>query len=265
MEMIEIVGYGGAVIAGVLMGIFGGGGSILTLPIVVYIFKTDSVLGTAYSLFIVGISAMVGTIRNIRTGTIAYKKGFFFALPSLVTVFLVRKFGIPAIPDPLNLGILNLSKDSFIMVLFALVMFFTAYRMITSKKTGNETTTMAKGEQSYGQMFGLGIVVGIVTALVGAGGGFLIVPALVLFGGVSMHFAVGTSLMIIMINSLVGFLGDMGTQSIDWGFLGTFSLLCIGGITLGGAISSKLSGEILKRGFGYFVLTMAVIILIIEF
>ncbi len=263
MEM--ILGYIGAVIIGITLGLIGGGGSILTVPVLVYLMGFTPVLGTAYSLFIVGVTAIVGAYRMYGQGFLDIKMGIIFGIPAFIAVFLTRKFLVPNIPEHvLTLGTFELTRAAAIMGFFALVMLICALSMIRGnrRQAGHEETDPPEGSQINVPLVALeGVVVGSVTGIVGAGGGFLIVPALVIMGKLPMKTAVGTSLMIISAKSLIGFVGDVMEQSIDWAFLGSFSLLAIGGILLGSWLNQYIEGEKLRKGFGWFVMVMAVVII----
>ena len=261
--MYELLGYFSAILIGVTLGLIGGGGSILTVPVLVYVMGLNPVLATAYSLFIVGIAALVGAFKNSKLGNIDYKTGFVFALPSFIAVYYTRRILVPAIPQEIfSLNGFVLTKDMGVMLFFAFVMLLAAISMIK----GRATSTGVKNKQfNYPIIIIEGLFVGVVTGLVGAGGGFLIIPALVLLAGLPMKKAVGTSLMIIAIKSLIGFTGDLSTSIIiDWGFLASFSVLAVIGIVLGTYLSKSIQGDKLKRVFGYFVLMMAVIVIIKE-
>jgi len=258
----EILGYFSAIIIGLALGLIGGGGSILTVPVMVYLFGISPMLATAYSLFIVGVSSLFGVYKNIQLKLINYKVALVFALPSLITVFLTRRMLVPWIPDTIfSIGGLVVTKSLGIMIFFAIVMLLAAWSMIRS---GN--TDIDKKDQGISLnipvIIAEGIVVGVVTGLVGAGGGFLIIPVLVLMVGLSMKEAVGTSLLIIAVKSLIGFMGDLGaSQEIDWMFLGVFTSLAVIGIILGVYLTKYISGTKLKTSFGWFVLVMAIYIL----
>ncbi len=239
----------------------GGGGSILTVPVLVYLFGISPVLATAYSLFIVGFSAFIGAVNNMREGKLSYKIALIFGIPSTFAVYITRKWVVPAIPSEiLSLGNLMLSKDLFIMLLFAFIMILASISMIRSGGKKKPEHVEEKKKLNYLKISIEGLVVGFFTGLVGAGGGFLIVPALVLLAGLPMKLAVGTSLLIISVKSLFGFLGDLGNQPIDWFFLIVVSGLAITGIFVGTRLSKKISGAKLKVGFGYFVLIMALFV-----
>lgn len=257
----EILGYLLSVIIGVSLGLIGGGGSILTVPVLVYVMGVSPVLATAYSLFIVGLTALVGSFNYGKKGLLDYKTALIFGIPSILTVYATRKFIVPVIPDPVfHIGTAVVSKNLFIMLLFAVLMVAASISMIRDKRNGNGDVIKEK-HYNFPLIFVEGIVVGMLTGLVGAGGGFLIIPALVLLAGLPMKQAVGTSLLIIAAKSLLGFLGDIGNQVIDWKFLIIFSLFAVGGIFVGTALARRISGERLKPAFGWFVLVMGIYII----
>lgn len=263
--MIEILGWVSALFIGLILGLIGGGGSILTLPILVYLLHIDPVLATAYSLFVVGTSALVGSIQSYRRKTMSIKTAVVFAIPAFVAVYLTRLFLVPAIPAVLyQSDSFTLAKGNGIMLLFALIMLLAAISMIRSKKQTAEPVAEVPLTFNYPFILLEGLAVGVLTGIVGAGGGFLIIPALVLFAKLPMKMAVGTSLLIIAVKSLIGFIGDVQQYEIDWFFLLIFSSISIIGIFVGGKLSTFISGKKLKKGFAYFVLLMALFIIFKE-
>ena len=259
----EIVGYIFAVIIGLTLGLTGGGGSILTVPILVYLMGVSPVLATAYSLFIVGVVAFCGSISFMKQKLVHYKSALIFGGPALLAVYATRKFLMPIIPEQIfEMGSFTLSKDMLIMVSFALIMVVASVSMIRSKKKKEEVKTTIK--YNYPMILIEGLVVGVVTGFIGAGGGFLIIPALVIFAKMPMKLAIGTSLLVIAIKSLIGFLGDISEQNIDWTFLLIFTGIAVVGIYLGVLLNKKISSKNLKKGFGWFVLVMGVLIIIKE-
>ena len=263
MEITQILGYVGALLIGVVLGLIGGGGSILTVPIFVYLMYINPVTATAYSLFVVGVSALVGAIKNIQKGLVDFRTAIVFAIPALITVYSTRKFIVPAIPEKLfSLGSFTITKNIGIMLLFAVLMLLASVSMIrdTKKESINESTL----SYNYPLIVLEGIIVGILTGLVGAGGGFLIIPALVLLAKLPMKKAVATSLLIIAIKSLIGFIGDVENLEIDWPFLLIFTTLSVIGIFIGIYLSNFIEGKKLKKGFGWFVLFMGFYIIIKE-
>lgn len=260
MDVIVIIGFAAAILIGVSLGLIGGGGSILTVPVLVYILGIDPVLATAYSLFVVGSTSLVGAGTYMKKGLVNYKTALVFAIPSFIAVFLTRKFLVPALPDPLfSIGEAMITKNIGIMVFFALIMLAASYSMIRGKKGESKEEEEVKFNLP---MIALeGSVVGVITGIVGAGGGFLIIPALVLLAKLPMKMAVGTSLLIIAAKSLIGFLGDLSSQTIDWQLLLIFTGLSIVGIFIGSALSKKINEKVLKTGFGWFVLLMGIYII----
>lgn len=258
-KSLEVLGYFGALLIGIILGITGGGGSILTVPTLVYILNYNPIIATAYSLFIVGTTSGIGTIQNFKKGLVVPKKAFQFAVPSLIGVYLTRKFIVPNIPDVVfYFGSLKLSKDTFLMILFAVVMLFAAYSMLKNNKKNEliERTTTSITVVIIQLLF-----VGILIGLIGAGGGFLIIPALLNFAQLPMKKAIGTSLLIIAINSLIGFIGDVQNTIIDWTFLLIFTTISVAGIFIGLYIQQFINEKMLKKLFGVFVLIMAIFIL----
>lgn len=330
----ETLGFLIAILIGFTLGFIGGGGSILTVPVLVYIFQIEPVLATAYSLFVVGISASVGALNYMKKGLMSYKTAIVFAVPSLLAVFLTRRFLLPTIPEQLFtvgeldittdllfililivvmlgvsllslnitfrgskkhlkafllvtpaaimvfivrqfiipkipdhlvvIGDFTLTKNIAIMVFFAVVMFFSSFSMIRGRKESEEDVESNGLIHNYPIIILEGIGVGTITGLIGAGGGFLIIPALVLLAGLPMKTAIGTSLLIISVNSLLGFLGDIGNQDISWMFLLAFTGLSVIGIFAGTYTTKFIDGNKLKKGFGVFVLVMSVYIMVSE-
>jgi hypothetical protein len=273
----EILGYIGAILMGLSLGLIGGGGSILTVPILVYLFQVDAVLATAYSLFIVGLTSLVGSFSHIKLGNVHWRTAIVFGIPSIISVFLTRSYLVPRIPDtiltfgqdPSGGASMVITKSVGLLLLFAVIMVLAAYSMIKPTKKpaadGFQANENNEPQFNYPLILAEGAIVGVVTGLVGAGGGFLIIPALVLLAKLPMKKAVGTSLMIIAAKSLIGFVGDMrGDEVIDWSFLGVFSSIAVVGILLGSWLSKRIPGEKLKPAFGWFVLVMGTYIIIKE-
>lgn len=264
MEVLEVFGYLAALLIGVVLGLIGGGGSILTVPVFVYLFAVNPVTATAYSLFVVGLTALVGAFQNMRKGLVDFKTAVVFAIPAFLAVYLTRRFIIPAIPDNiLTFDGFMLTKNIAIMVFFAIIMLLASWSMI--RNTRPEPEAEAVIVYNYPLIIIEGFVIGILTGLVGAGGGFLIIPALVLLANLPMKMAVATSLFIIAVKSLIGFIGDIETMELDWNFLMLFSLLSIIGIFAGVKLNQLIDGKKLKKAFGWFVFIMAIYILLKEF
>jgi len=253
----EILGYILAVFIGISLGIIGGGGSILTVPVLVYLFHIEPALATSYSLFIVGMTSLSGAVYQYSKGYVDMKAALSFGLMSVVTVFAVRKYLLPAIPDVLwQVDAFTVTKSTAIMVLFAALMLAASVSMVLGHREESVDT-----RTSLPVLLAFGIGVGLVTGLLGAGGGFLIIPVLVLLAKTPMRIAIGTSLFIITINSLVGFVGDIGHARIDWSFLFTILAVTVCGVLIGSIIGRRIPGERLRSGFGWFVLTMGIYIL----
>lgn len=264
----EILGYLLAILIGVSLGLIGGGGSILTVPILVYVLGIDAELSTSYSLFVVGATSLVGAFTAYRQNLLELKTGIVFGIPSILAVYATRKWVMPIIPDVLySTEGFELTKRLFLLGLFAIIMLLAAISMLkkpaASKKVADAETKLAK-PMNYPMILLEGTLVGGITGLVGAGGGFLIIPALVLFTGLPMKKAVGTSLMIIAAKSLIGFTGDLGNLTIDWNMLLIFTAFSIAGIFIGQKLALKIPGEKLKPAFGWFVLVMGIYIILKE-
>lgn len=262
----EILGYLGALFTGLSLGLIGGGGSILIVPVLVYLFNINPSLATAYSLFVVGTASVVGSIEYARKGLIDYKTAVIFAFPSFLGVFAVRAWLVPQLPQTIAaFGTISLSKDVLIMLVFAVVMLLASISMIRKNTDAPSTSDEQQQNQisyNYPMIAIEGLGVGAITGFVGAGGGFLIIPALVILARLPMKLAVGTSLIIIASKSLLGFLGDLSvSQAIHWVFLLKITATAIGGIFIGSSLSSIIPGKKLKPAFGWFVLVMGIYII----
>lgn len=260
----EILGYIASIFIGIALGLIGGGGSILTVPVLVYLFAVDAVAATAYSLFIVGLTSAVGTASYFKNGLVNIKTAIIFGIPSIIAVFLTRAYLVPAIPkEVFSIGDFVVTKSILMMLLFAILMIAASYSMIKKDK---KKTIESKEEQKFNYPLILieGAVVGVLTGLVGAGGGFLIIPALVILSKLPMKEAVGTSLVIIAAKSLIGFFGEGGETLIDWALLTKVTAFAIVGIFIGTILSKKIDGAKLKPAFGWFVLVMGIYIIIKE-
>jgi uncharacterized membrane protein YfcA len=254
----EYLGYFSSIIIGISLGLIGSGGSILTIPILVYLFRINPNQATSYSLFIVGLTAMFGSYNHYKMGNLKLKSALYFAIPSVVSILIIREVIFPEIATTLfSVASYTVSKDFLIMIVFSVLMIAAALSMIRKSKTEIKST-----QTNYLQLSLIGFLVGIVTGFLGAGGGFLIIPALLFFANLPMKQAVGTSLLIITINSTIGFAGDLyiGTP-IDYSFLLGISAMALIGMLIGSQLSKKIDGTKLKPLFGWFVLVMGIYII----
>jgi uncharacterized membrane protein YfcA len=258
------IGLLASLLIGLSLGLIGGGGSILTVPVLVYLFGVEPVLATAYSLFIVGLTSAIGAYPKYKEGLVDTRTALIFGAPSIAAVYLIRKMIVPIIPaDILHIGNWVLTKSVFLMILFAVLMVAASVSMIRDNKN---KTISSEGSISYNYPLIVleGVIVGALTGLVGAGGGFLIIPALVMLTKLPMKKAVGTSLLIIAAKSLIGFTGDLSQQAMDWTLLLGVTAMAVVGIFIGNTLSKKIDGVQLKKGFGWFVLVMGICILLKE-
>ena len=279
-----------AVVVGTIMGLAGAGGSILTVPILVYVVGLDAVTATAYSLFVVGATSVVGAASYWRNDLVNVRAAVAFSIPSLLVVYCTRRWLVPAIPQQLGtVAGIEVSKEMFILVLFAVIMGLSALSMIVRPRyavavigaaaaiAGSDSATREASRPRTAPadsppvkvsipLIALeGAVIGVLTGVVGAGGGFAIVPALAVFARLPMRVAVGTSLTIIAAKSLFGFLGDLAVESnFDWGLLLAFTALAVVGILLGSRLGRLVPGTRLRPAFGWFVLLAAAGILLRE-
>ncbi|MFN8575713.1 MAG: sulfite exporter TauE/SafE family protein [Candidatus Sericytochromatia bacterium] len=263
--MLDILGYISGLFIGGTLGVFGGGGSILTVPVLVYLFKISPVVATAYSLFIVGITSLVGAISRIKQKEADIKVAISFAIPGLTGVFLTRKYIIPAIPEKIYLfNDLVLTKDTAILIFFSIIMLLASISMIKGRKENTNTKKLDEPWNTFLIIIG-SFTTGIITGIVGAGGGFLIIPALVFLAKLDIKQAVATSVLIIAINSLVGFTGNLNTGiEMNFKFLIGFSLITIFGILIGIKVSNKIPANKLKPAFGWFIMIMGIFIILKE-
>ena len=267
MVLTEEFGYFFAVLIGIILGLIGGGGSILAVPIFTYLFMIDEKLATGYSLFVVGCSALVGGFKQHQKGTVDFRIAFIFGLPAILSVTAVRLFLIPIIPEELfAIGDVVISRRMGILGGFAVVMIPAALSMLKRPKKNIEKGNLKIVVFNYPLILIVGILIGSITGLVGAGGGFLIIPALVLFANIDIKTAIGTSLTIVTLKSLIGFLlGDALVVNIDWGFLLPFTCLAISGVFIGNYLGSYFDNSKLRKIFGYFIFVMAGFIIYMEF
>lgn len=235
-----------AVVVGVTLGLFGGGGSILTVPLLVYVAGLDTKPAIATSLVVVGVTAVGALVAHARAGRVQWRTGLIFGSTAMVGAYVGGLLG-PKVPDTVLLGG------------FALMMLATSIAMIRGRKPrppGEEHT-----EAPVLLVLAEGVVVGLVTGIVGAGGGFLVGPALVLLGGLPMATAVGTSLLVIAMKSFAALAGYLTAVQIDWGLAASVTALALVGSVIGGRLAGRIDPDRLRKGFGVFVLAMAVFVL----
>jgi len=238
---------------GSILSLLGAGGSILTMPVLVYLFSIPAVEATSYSLLLVGLTALMGSVGYFRQGTIDIKTAIIFGIPSILGVLLARHYLLPSIPNKFELGIF-ITKDFLIMFVFSVLMILAALMMIKKNQKKNYQDVP---KNKFFLVVLEGLVVGGVTGFVGAGGGFLIIPALVLLAGLEMKIAVGTSLIIIALKSIIGFGGDLisGFQ-VNWLFVFYVMVATLVGVIVGNSLSKKFTGDQLKKYFGIMVLVI---------
>ena len=264
--MTEVYGYIAAILIGIAIGMVGSGGSILTVPVLVYLMHMDALQATTSSLFIVGITSFTGGIRAHARKLVDFKAVTEFGIPSIFSVFITRHYLLPALPPQLfSIGGFTVSKGMFLMVVFALLMLMASISLMRSRAeeaSGPDAETGRHNKTIWLILLGLGI--GVITGLLGAGGGFLIIPSLVLFLRLPMKTAVGTSLLLVAINSLFGFLFSLKLFEYNWTILLSFTVLAVAGLFIGSKLAERISATSLKKGFGWFILVMGVYILVKE-
>ncbi|KAB1231006.1 sulfite exporter TauE/SafE family protein [Chryseobacterium viscerum] len=257
----EIIGYTAAVLIGVSLGLIGGGGSILTVPVLVYLFGIDVFLATEYSLFVVGISSLVGSVSYFKKGLVDFKMALVFGIPSVISIFLTRIYLLPFIPEEvLRIENFTVTRNIFLLLVFAGLMVLASYKMIrnsTFEGPLESTTDKNNALRAAGQ----GSIVGVLTGLVGAGGGFMIIPVLVNLLKIPIKIAIGTSLVIISFNSLIGFVSSVNHVKIEWKLLISITAIAVAGIIIGSQLSKKIDGRKLRPAFGWFILIMGIYII----
>lgn len=261
----ETLGYIASFVMGIILGLMGGGGSILTVPIMVYLFGFSPTLATGNSLFVVGLTALIGSVMYIRKGDVDFKTGLSFAVPSVIGVNVSRGLLIPRIPEIIvTFDGFALTKEILVMATFAVLMIAASYAMI--KKKREQKPMEAHPLMRVALIAFEGLIVGLIAGFVGAGGGFLIIPALVILAGLSMRIAIGTSLMIIALQSLLGFAGDVSRGVVfDGPLLAKVATVAAIGIIVGSAVAHKVKEQQLRTAFGWFVLIMGFTILVEQF
>lgn len=259
----ELIGFSISVIIGILLGLLGSGGSVLALPMLVYTFGLNEKIATAYSLFVVGIGSLFGVVKHIKN--VHWNSVFIFGLPSILGVWSMRHYIVPRLSEVFfSLGSFDFTHRMSVFGLFSFLMLGVSYNMLNNKKEDNKVPKNT--QYKYLIFVAEGFILGSITGYIGAGGGFLIIPALMWLAKLDIRKALATSLLIITLSSLLGFfLGDAQTIEIDWDFLFKISLLVILGIFIGSFLSRHTNEKSLKKIFAYFIIGMAVTILTIEF
>lgn len=235
-----------AVLVGVALGLLGGGGSILTVPLLAYVAGLDAKEAITTSLLVVGVTSAVGAISHARAGRVQWRTGILFALAGMAGAYAGGLFS-------------RLIPGTVLLLAFAAMMIATATAMLRGRK--NPPATDGTHSMPVGKSLLSGAVVGLVTGLVGAGGGFVVVPALALLGGLPMPIAVGTSLIVIATNSFAGFGGHLSSVQIDWRLAAMVTAAAVVGSLIGGRLTGKVDPDALRKSFGWFVLLMSSVIL----
>jgi uncharacterized membrane protein YfcA len=265
--MLFVFGYGASLFIGVALGLLGGGGGILTVPVLHYLFQMDADLAIASSLFIVGITSAIATVGAAKRREVDFRTGVFFALPGFISVALSRRLIVPFIPESFRAFGLVFSRSSALMILFAVVMFASALAMLWRSygTSGGASSPTRRRSQTLNIVL-LGFFVGALTGLVGTGGGFLVVPALTILAGLPMKTAIGTSLLVIALNSTVGVVASLGSSiDFDWSTLLILTALSLAGMAFGQYLGRFISDKALKKNFAWFVFVMAIFISAKEF
>ena len=259
MSWIHLAGYFLSLVIGFSLGLMGGGGSILTIPVLVYFFEIEPAMAATYSFFVVGLAAISGSINEYRMHNIDHKTAIFFGIPSVFILFIVRHWLINLIPPVIfQLGHYSVTKSLFFMILFSALMLIAGFSML---KQNNYISSEEK--KNVARLAIQGLITGAITGFIGIGGGFIIVPSLVLFAGLPMKRAIGTSLTIITVNCIVGILGNLdATESLNFSFLLAFASLAIIGIIAGTWSTRYISDKKLKPFFGWIILSMSLVVFV---
>ena len=266
--MDELLGYSCVLAVGFVIGLFGGGGGILSIPVLLYLFGIqDEDLVTAYAVLMVGVAASVGAYRNGIKGQLSLRAALWLGVPAFMFMYATRKWLLPAIPEVFALpGAIELPGRTFKLGLIIGVMLIAAVRMLWPNKQQHKTENPLSGLHLVAYAVWIGALVGIVSGITGAGGGFIIVPALVFMMGLPIKVAIGTTQLILATKAVGGLIGDLGAgRAIDWGFGLWLCLLAIGGVWLGIYASGKLKAARLRVFFAIFLIIMAVFMILKEF
>lgn len=263
--MNEILGYFLILIVGITLGMMGSGGSILTVPTLVYTLGIAPSDATTYSLFLIGMTSIFASYTKFKNKEIDFGLVLRFGLPSMVSIFLTRSFILPLIPEFIEIPFLGeISTDTLLMMLFSVVMVAAGWNMMRKKSDNEVVDEMKKSNGSLGLIL-LAISIGFLSGILGAGGGFLIIPSLMIFAKVSLRKAIAASIVIVMLNSLIGFAGDYQQFStLNYQILGFLLIFSVVGVFLGNYWGKKIQTQTLQRGFGYFVLALGFLLFFIE-
>ena len=233
-----------SLVIGVLLGMLGGGGAILTLPMLVYVADVEPKTAIAMSLFVVGSTSLVGAAINARARTVEWKIGLVFGAAAMAGAFAGGRLA-------------SLISATILLVVFAVMMLVTATAMLQPRRAKPSSSE----RRSIGLVVALGAGVGVVSGLVGAGGGFLIVPALTIFGGLPMRRAIGTSLFVIALQSFAGFAGHANHVSLDGSLLALVTVPAVVGTVVGVSVGKKVPADVLRRGFAWLVVAMGLFVI----
>lgn len=257
----EAAGYLAIICIGILLGCMGAGGSMLAIPVFVYLFSLDMVIASAYSLFVVGVTSLTGVVLKQKLHMPDLRAGLTFGIPSVISTFVARKWIVLMIPELIwQTGSFRLEKGDVLLYFFSLMM-ITSSLITMRKRRGN--VAASPNRKMY--LITGGLLVGTVAGMVGAGGGFLILPVL-LVSGLQISTAVTTTLLIIASNSLLGFCGDVLNQRIDWFFLLPLTALAVLGLVFGHWWNKKyISAHSWQKAFSWCMLTGGLGMLIKEF
>lgn len=256
----EWTGYIAAIFIGISLGLTGSGGSILTMPVLVYLFRLEPAIATTYSLFIVGSTSLAGAAGSYQRRELSLVTGILLGLSSVAAVLLTRHFILPAIPEQLfSIRAMAVSRDMAMMLLLSLLMLVSAWSMIRGREADSAAVMPGKW-----LLLVYGAGTGMVTGLLGAGGGFLLIPALVNLLKMPLRTATGTSLFIIALNALAGFAGDLGHYPLQWPLLLTLTALALAGMAIGSRLALHIPSSGLRKGFGWFILTLGIFIIVKE-
>lgn len=262
MDLVVATGYLCLMLTGVALGLLGAGGAILGVPILVYLLHVQPVVATGYSLVLVGTTALVGAFQYIRRGYAHPRLAILYGVPAIVGVYLARRVVFPAVPDPVfSIGNAVMPKDDLVMIVFALFMVIASRKMIQSARRDDIDEYRPHHYVQAWVIAVIGIVAGMFTGFLGAGGGFIILPVLVLLAGLPMRMAIGTSLIVIAAQCLFGFVGEIqARESIDYSFVGSILVPPFFGILLGTWLNKKARAARLKTSFGWFLLVIGIAI-----